>query len=55
MEINLTLTIEEVNAVLFALGEVPTKSGFFPLMQKIKQQGDAQVPAEQNQQEVVAQ
>ena len=44
MDIILTLTVEEVNAVLFALGQLPTSSGAFPLLAKIKGQGDAQVP-----------
>lgn len=44
MEINLTLTLEEANTVLAALGQLPTNTGVYPLMKKIKEQGDAQVP-----------
>lgn len=44
MEITLTLTVEEANIVLSALGQLPTNSGVFPLLQKIKSQGDAQLP-----------
>lgn len=44
MEIKLTLTIEEVNAILQVLGELPSKSGAWPLIIKIKDQADPQVP-----------
>lgn len=44
MEITLTLTVEEANTVLAALGQLPTNTGVFPLLKKIKDQGDAQVP-----------
>jgi len=47
MELNLTLNIEEVNAVLQTLGNLPTSSGAFPLLMKIKQQAEAQVPAQE--------
>ena len=42
--IQLTLTVEEVNAILATLGQLPTSSGAYPLLVKIKQQGDAQAP-----------
>lgn len=45
MDIILTLTVEEANTVLAALGQLPTNTGVFPLLKKIKEQGDAQVPA----------
>jgi hypothetical protein len=45
MDIKLTLNIEEVNAVLQTLGNLPTSSGAWPLVVKIKQQAEAQVPA----------
>ncbi len=44
MEIELKLTVQEVNSVLAVLGELPTKSGAFPLAVKIKSQADAQLP-----------
>jgi len=44
MEIELRLSVEEVNGILNVLGELPTKSGAFPLAVKIKSQADAQVP-----------
>jgi hypothetical protein len=51
MEITLTLKVEEVNAILQTLGQLPTSSGAFPLMVKIKQQADEQVkPSEQSNQ-----
>jgi hypothetical protein len=40
MNVTLTLTVEEVNAILQTLGQLPTSSGAFPLMVKIKQQAD---------------
>ncbi len=44
MEITLKLTLEEVNGILQTLGQLPTSSGAWPLVQKIKAQGEAQVP-----------
>lgn len=44
MEINLTLTVEEANTVLAALGQLPTNTGVYPLLKKIKSQGDSQLP-----------
>lgn len=41
--IELKLTVAEVNSILNVLGELPTKSGAFPLAVKIKQQADAQL------------
>lgn len=41
IEIQLTLTVEEINAVLQTLGNLPTSSGAYPLMVKIKAQADA--------------
>ena len=47
MEINLKLTLEEVNAILQVLGQLPTSSGAWPLLVKI----DAQVKAQAEQKE----
>jgi hypothetical protein len=47
MEIEIKLHIEEVNAVLQTLGQLPTSSGAFPLLMKIKQQAETQIPEEQ--------
>lgn len=47
MELNITLTVEEVNAVLQTLGNLPTSSGAYPLLLKIKQQAEAQIPQEE--------
>ena len=46
--IKLELTVEEVNAVLSVLGETPTKSGFFPLAIKIKEQAEFQLPKDES-------
>lgn len=37
-EVTLTLSIEEVNAIMQVLGELPTKSGAYPLVVKISEQ-----------------
>ncbi len=42
-QIDLTLTMDEVNAILSTLGQLPTSSGAFPLLMKIKQQADSAV------------
>jgi len=42
--IKLELSIEEVNAILQVLGDLPTKSGAWHLVMKIKEQAEAQVP-----------
>lgn len=44
MEVKLVLALEEVNAVLAALGKLPTESGVYPLALKIKAQAEAQLP-----------
>lgn len=44
MNVNLNLAVEEVNAVLHTLGNLPTSSGAWPLVVKIKEQAEAQLP-----------
>lgn len=44
MELTLKLTVDEVNGILQVMGDLPTKTGAFPLVMKIKQQADAQMP-----------
>jgi len=44
MEIVLKLTVEEVNFILQSMGELPSKTGVWPLIMKIKEQADPQVP-----------
>jgi hypothetical protein len=46
MEIVLKLSVEEVNSVLQVLGELPSKTGAWPLIIKIKTQAESQVPKE---------
>ena len=43
MEIKLELTVEEINAILQTLGNLPTSSGAYPLMLKVKEQAEAQL------------
>ena len=40
-DITLTLTVQEVNALLGVLGELPTKTGAWTLMLKIQAQAEA--------------
>lgn len=47
MEIVIKLTVDEVNAILSVLGQLPNQSGTFPLLAKIKAQGDAQLPRQE--------
>ena len=46
MDINLSLTVDEVNAILGTLGQLPTSSGAWPLVVKIKEQAESQLPAQ---------
>jgi hypothetical protein len=48
MEINLKLHIDEVNLILQVMGDLPSKTGVFPLMQKIQAQGQEQMPQEES-------
>lgn len=47
MEINLKLSTDEINAILQVLGELPTKTGAWPLVLKIEEQAKAQLPKEE--------
>ena len=47
MELNLTLTLEETNAILSVLGDLPSKTGAWPLIVKIKEQAVSQLPEEE--------
>lgn len=46
--ISLELSVEEVNAVLQVLGDLPTKTGAWPLIVKIKEQAEGQVEPEES-------
>jgi hypothetical protein len=47
MEVTLKMSVEEANAILQVLGQLPTSSGAYPLLLKLKAQADEQVkPAE---------
>lgn len=46
-QINLSLSVEEVNAVMQVLGQLPTSSNAYPLLMKIKGQAEQQVQAPQ--------
>jgi hypothetical protein len=43
---NLELDVNEINFVLQTLGNIPSSSGVWPLIVKIKEQAEAQVPKE---------
>lgn len=42
-DVQLSLTVAEANFILQVLGNLPTNSGAFPLMQKVKAQAEASV------------
>jgi hypothetical protein len=46
--IKLDLSLEEVNSILHVLGELPTRMNAYPLLMKIKEQAEAQLPKEQS-------
>jgi hypothetical protein len=46
--IKLDLSLEEVNNILHVLGELPTRMNAYPLLMKIKEQAEAQLPKEQS-------
>jgi hypothetical protein len=48
MEIVLKLSVEEVNSVLQVLGELPSKTGAWPLIVKIKNQAEEQLPKQED-------
>ena len=43
---NLNLETNEVQFILNVLGELPSKSGAWPLIVKVKEQAEAQLPQE---------
>jgi hypothetical protein len=47
MEIELKLTVDQVNGIMYALGELPVKSGAGQLMAVITQQVQPQLPPEE--------
>jgi hypothetical protein len=47
LPINLALTLEEIEGILAALGELPTKTNAFMLMAKIRGQAQVQIPQEE--------
>jgi hypothetical protein len=48
MEIVLKLSVEEVNGILQTLGQLPTSSGAWPLVVKIKEQAQSQLPEKED-------
>ena len=48
MNVELNLTVEEVNSILHVFGELPTRMNAYPLLMKIKEQAEAQLPKEQD-------
>ncbi|MEC7132019.1 MAG: hypothetical protein VXW99_01125 [Pseudomonadota bacterium] len=51
MVIELKLEMAEVNSILKVLGELPSKSGAWPLMVKIQEQTKAQLPDQEQEEE----
>ena len=48
MNIQLQLSVEEVNGILQTLGQLPTSSGAWPLVVKIKEQAQSQLPEKED-------
>lgn len=48
--ITLTLTLDEVNDILKVLGQLPTSSGAYPLLMKIKSQAEQSLKAQSEEQ-----
>lgn len=48
MEIDLKLELNEVNAVLDAIGLLPTNTNTWPIAAKIRAQAKAQIPHEES-------
>jgi len=46
--ISLVLSLDDVNAILNVLGELPSKTGAWPLIQRIREQAEPQVNAQVN-------
>jgi hypothetical protein len=45
--VKLEVTLNEVEGILSGLGELPTKTGAFSLLMKVKSQTEAQLPKEE--------
>lgn len=44
IQIKLELSLNEVDGIIAGLGELPTKTGAFPLLMKIRAQTEPQIP-----------
>ena len=51
MSIKLELELEEIKGILQLLGDLPTKSNAWILIQKITQQAEPQMPTQEQEQE----
>jgi len=49
--IKLEITLNEVEGILAGIGELPTKTGAFALLMKIRAQAEAQLPKEEPKEE----
>lgn len=47
MEIELKLTLDEVNGLLNILGQLPTSTNIWPLAAKVREQAQAQLPKQE--------
>jgi hypothetical protein len=45
--IKLEVTLNEVEGILAGLGELPTKTGAFALLMKVRAQAESQIPKEE--------
>lgn len=51
MELTIKLELNEVNAVLDAIGQLPTHTNTWPIAAKIRAQATTQLPEQQEQQD----
>lgn len=54
MDLNLKLTQEEVGFLMGILAELPTKTGAWTLIQKIKEQAEVQLPPMETKKEEIS-
>lgn len=50
-EINLNLSVEEVNGLLSVLAELPTRTGAWPLFLKVQEQAKKQLETQEDEAE----
>lgn len=47
-DVTLNLSVEEVNGILAVLGDLPSKTGAWPLIVKIREQAEPQIETKED-------